>query len=92
MPLTQCASLPFTIVSNSLCPTHTLFFGFDSIDILLNTGSEFQYFNPNHSRLDAIFSCVTVASSMSAADVEVGMEVAVRRRGGVGPPRVTEER
>lgn len=51
--------------------------------ILLKTGSLFQYFRPSHNRLVAMFSCVTGSGSY-VDNASSG--------GGVGPPRVTEEK
>lgn len=67
-PLTQLAVFPLTIFSRSRWPSHILCFGLLSIFIVLSTGTEFQYFKPSHSRRDATFACVMVASAASGDD------------------------
>lgn len=92
-PLTQLAVFPRTIFSRSLCPIHIRCLGLLSIFIDLNTGSEFQYLSPSHSRRDATLACVMTASAASGEpEYAWGCEVGVRMRGGLDPPRVTEER
>jgi hypothetical protein len=60
----------------------TLLVGLLTMLISLRTGSLFQYFSPSHSRLVAMFSCVT-GSGLYVDKASKG--------GGVGPPRVTDE-
>jgi hypothetical protein len=90
-PLTYPYCLPRTSVDSPSVSAHIRLVGFETICIFSITGSLFQYFMPNHSLLEATFSCVT--GSISASSLfEDGW---LRRRcggGGVPPPRTTVER
>ena len=86
MPCTILIGYPLLNFAISSAPTHILRVGLLIMLILLITGSLFQYFNPSHSRLDALFSRVMVVSSAGGcACPRIGDGSPL---GGFGPPMV----